>query len=104
MATSGEDGSIYPRDEPISVVPPNTARALAGYPDAFEVDLEQAIKKLKFQLIEQAGRLDFAEADATIRLAEIMLQKAQNEKMAMQISHLQTRLDMFLAERKPEGK
>lgn len=59
------------------------------------------LRELKLELIVQAGRLDFLEADTNVRLAEIRLQKAQNEKLAVKIDRIQTRLDIFVLEQDP---
>ena len=76
-----------------SGIPPLTTREIASY-----------IRELKLEVIVQAGRLEFAEADAKIRLAHIRLQQAENEKLAAKVSQIETRLDMFVLEQDAKGK
>ena len=73
-------------------------------PDSTPVNFDMLISKLKIDVLTHAGRLDFLEADAKIRLAQVRLQMAENEKLGMQVDQLETQYKMFILENQNEEK
>jgi hypothetical protein len=75
----------------------------SSLPDSEFKEFSNRIQEIKIRVITEAGRLDFLEADAKISLSHIQLEKAQNEKLAVQVKQLETKIDMFIQGNKEEG-
>lgn len=95
------------------MVLPNSQRQHAGlkglskesdpYSDEAVKAFKKRIAELKDMVIVQAGKLEFAEADAKIRLAQIQAQQAENRAIASEVRRLDTELSIFVLENEKEG-
>lgn len=66
---------------------------------AFRASLAQ----MKDDLVVQAGKLEFAEADAKMRVAQLKLQQTETMTLAAQVRRMEVELETFVLEHKSEG-
>lgn len=94
---------LYLPEESDSIMMQNHERALAGlrertaesepYSEAHVKAFREQIAVLKNKAIENAGKLEFAESDARMRLAQIQLQQIENQTFAAQLKKFEIELE-----------